>query len=195
MPIAVDHEARKEFVAEVAAGLIASEGLEATTMRTVAKAAGCSTSILTHYFKDKSALLERTYLSIAKRRRSRLVQLAVAAGNPLRECALALLPIGKEARRDWLVYCAFLASGIAQRELSHVQAQWIGHTVELFRDLLARSGREGASGDVDEHGVRIVAFLTGLSVLNILDPEAYSEARMIELVDNELGVGKQDVAV
>lgn len=187
MPVIVDHEARKAFLAEVTADLIASKGLEATTIRTVASSAGYSTSIITHYFQDKSQLLKQTYVAIAARRRVRLLELAANAPDPLLACALALLPIGREARRDWLVYCAFLASGIAHRQLSEVQGHWIAQTIAAFRDLMpAGRGKTNEPSGPDDEAIRLVSLITGLSVLHVLDPEAHSESRMADLVRQEI---------
>lgn len=183
--MAVDHQARKTFVAEVTADLIAREGLEATTMRTVAKAAGFSTSIITHYFRDKAALLELTYVTIANRRRERLLGLAEKAEDPLLDCGLALLPIGKAAHRDWLVYCAFLATGIAQERLAGIQAEWTAHSIQVFDDLLQGDGWPAGKQSLDA-ATRLVAVMTGLSVLNIMDPVGHDEEQIKRLAHQEI---------
>ena len=57
MPRYVDHDARRRHMAETAADLVGRDGLEALTFRNVAEAARSSTTVLTHYFADKSELL------------------------------------------------------------------------------------------------------------------------------------------
>jgi AcrR family transcriptional regulator len=48
---------RKQHIARAAADIIASKGLEALTMRSIAATAGCSRGLVEHYFKNKAALV------------------------------------------------------------------------------------------------------------------------------------------
>ena len=61
MPAVVDHDARRAELARIAADVIAAEGVEAATVRAIARAAGFSTKVVSHYFQDKRALLLMTY--------------------------------------------------------------------------------------------------------------------------------------
>ena len=57
MPRIVDHDARRRRVAEEAAELIAERGIDAVTFREIGERAGCSTAIVSHYFRDKRDVL------------------------------------------------------------------------------------------------------------------------------------------
>jgi len=57
MPLIVDHDARRREVGAIAARLIATSGLEGVTVRDVARIAGFSTAVVSHYFDNKRALL------------------------------------------------------------------------------------------------------------------------------------------
>jgi Uncharacterized protein conserved in bacteria len=61
MPAVIDHDARRNTLAEIAADLLATGGVESATVRAVAAAAGFSTKAVTHYFPDKRALMLLTY--------------------------------------------------------------------------------------------------------------------------------------
>ncbi|WP_432491553.1 TetR/AcrR family transcriptional regulator [Kineococcus auxinigenes] len=61
MPRLVDHAERRQRIIEAAWHLIADRGLEAATMREIARAAGYANGALTHYFADKEALLRAVY--------------------------------------------------------------------------------------------------------------------------------------
>lgn len=61
MPAVIDHDARRNALAEIAADIVATGGAEAATVRAVAAAAGFSTKAVTHYFPDKRALMLLTY--------------------------------------------------------------------------------------------------------------------------------------
>ncbi|MEH6591126.1 MAG: TetR/AcrR family transcriptional regulator [Halioglobus sp.] len=53
----VDHDSRREEVAEAAAKLIAEKGMEGLTTRSLAKAMGCSIGVLSHYFSSKDKIV------------------------------------------------------------------------------------------------------------------------------------------
>lgn len=53
----VDHDQRRLEVAMAAAGIIAHEGLEALTTRSLAKAMNCSIGVLSHYFSNKDEIV------------------------------------------------------------------------------------------------------------------------------------------
>jgi AcrR family transcriptional regulator len=57
MPKIVDSEARREEIAEAIWRVIAKHGMEAVTVREIAKEACCTTGMLVHYFKNKDELI------------------------------------------------------------------------------------------------------------------------------------------
>ncbi|MDT7578857.1 MAG: hypothetical protein QOK35_117, partial [Pseudonocardiales bacterium] len=71
MPRTVDVVERRARVAAAARAVIARDGLDATSVRRVAAEAGSSTTVVTHYFADKQALLvaavEDAYRAVALR--------------------------------------------------------------------------------------------------------------------------------
>ena len=61
MPRTVDRDQRRAELIARAAQLIATKGIDGLTIRSVAKAAGVSTGVVSHYFSDKRDLLQTTY--------------------------------------------------------------------------------------------------------------------------------------
>ena len=61
MPRHVDHELRRNELAEVTARLIVRGGVEAANVRAIAQEAGYSTKVVSHYFPEKRALMLLTY--------------------------------------------------------------------------------------------------------------------------------------
>ena len=61
-----DHDKRRREIADVAVRLIAREGLEAVTVRRIAAEVGYSTTVVTHYFKNKHELLLWTYRTLGE---------------------------------------------------------------------------------------------------------------------------------
>lgn len=67
MPRVVNHEARRREVAAIAARVVVKEGRAGLTVRNVAQAAGCSTTVVSHYFNDMAELFYETYSFAASR--------------------------------------------------------------------------------------------------------------------------------
>ena len=57
MPKAVDHEQRREQIAQAACGVVASHGFEQATVVRIARAAGYTTGMLPHYFASKQDII------------------------------------------------------------------------------------------------------------------------------------------
>ena len=57
MPKAVDHNERREALLAAVWRVIARDGLERATVRTIAEETGWSTGVLAHYFADKEDIL------------------------------------------------------------------------------------------------------------------------------------------
>ncbi|MDA0338566.1 MAG: TetR family transcriptional regulator [Proteobacteria bacterium] len=64
MPIVVDHDERRDFIAKVVKQVVAEHGMDAVTIRNVAREAGFKSALISHYFKDKQEMLIFTLESI-----------------------------------------------------------------------------------------------------------------------------------
>ncbi len=106
MPAIIDHDERRRFVCDIAARLISRAGVEGVTVRDVAAEAGCSTRIVSHYFRNKRELLLLTFREFAQRSLDE-GEAALAAGASLESCLEALLPLDEPRRLNWQVWLAF----------------------------------------------------------------------------------------
>ena len=106
MPKIVDHDARRAAVAEIAARLIAREGIEGTKVRDIARLANCSTSIVSHYFRSKHELLLSAY-RMRMERTSAGVAAMTTPGVDLLECLSPVLPLDAERHDSWRIWLAF----------------------------------------------------------------------------------------
>ena len=86
MPIPVDHDQRRRDIADATWLVIEEAGVQGVTMRRVAEKMNGSTTLVTHYFKDRDSLIsfanERTF----DRWRAELdeVAIGVVEGHPRR---------------------------------------------------------------------------------------------------------------
>jgi len=64
MPKIVDVEATRRRIVEAAWDVIATEGIQSVSMRRVARAAGCTSGLITHHFTDKDELITSAYEAV-----------------------------------------------------------------------------------------------------------------------------------
>ena len=134
VPIQVDRDAQREHVTDIAARLVAEEGVSALTFRRVADAAGSSTAIVSTYFSDKRDLLAAT-LGAAAARTS--VRFEATTGGGLQKSLEAWLPLDEERLRDWRVIIAFWGVAVADPELAQVQDGHVSRARGRVTALLA----------------------------------------------------------
>ncbi|HQP20675.1 MAG TPA: TetR family transcriptional regulator, partial [Phenylobacterium sp.] len=83
MPRIVDAAARRDAFVEVAADLIAAEGLEGASLRRVAAAAGCTTGAVTHYFGSREVLLAAVLRQAHDAAQARMEAAAMQVPDPM----------------------------------------------------------------------------------------------------------------
>lgn len=174
MPIQVDHEVRRQLVAEIVAGIIASKGLEAVTVRAVAEASGFSTRVVSHYFSGKREVLLLCYRQTALRARQRLEAAATASPGDVAAALDALLPCHARAREDWLVWVSFWGMAIGDAEFSAIQRMQFRESREYFAMLL----KEAATMlDVERAARHLLVSISGMAVEAAFDPDDWPAER------------------
>lgn len=189
MPRYVDHAARRDLVARVAADLAADQGLEAMTVRRVAQAAGFSTTVVSHYFADRRDLMATTYRAAAARSSERFDAALVDSDDPLQDCLEALLPLDVERRRDWRLWFAFWAMATADAHLAAEQAGRVRSArARITRVLSAErdGGRVRTDVDLPEAAYGLLVLVHGLGTHAVFDQDHWTPARQRAAVANQL---------
>ena len=120
MPKIIDHDLRREEIAEAVLQVVGRYGVNGVTMRMVAREAGWSTGILHHYFEDKQALLVGG-LRLAARITGKHIKQAMAGSDHKRQLRRVLeagMPL--DQRREVLcrIFFFFWAEGVSDTDLS-----------------------------------------------------------------------------
>jgi AcrR family transcriptional regulator len=193
VPKVVDHEQRREELASAVWRLASREGLDAVTIRAVAREAGWSTGALHHYFEDKEELLLFAFRTIADRVGRRVEAAAEAARDPIelaRELLAIGLPLDPGRCDETRVWFAFLGLALTRPALARAQ----GAAYAQWRRLVA-SALEQAQGDgaVDpaidplREAAGLVALVDGLAVQAMFEAGGPPSAeRQLELLDARL---------
>ena len=186
MPIVVDREERRSLVASVAFDLVAEKGIEALTFREIAAATGYSTSIVSHYFRNKNELLYNVYQFANARARERL-DAAVASGLPLLDCFDAILPVNEDSRRNWRVWIAFWARAHLEPAYLEERRRAAEDSLALYRDMLAgRLKLDGNASGTEMRARRLIATVAGVALEACFAPDDWTVPRMHEVLAAEL---------
>lgn len=191
MPKKVDQDARREAIAKAVWQLLARGGLEGVTVREVAREAGVSTGSLAHYFESKTDLLAYA-LNLAYDRAGRRT-IAAAHRKPgvagIRAAALENLPLDKTRRTEYHAWLSFWAQAASQPRLATDHARRYG-TWRGVLEALIRSGQIDGSlrPDLDpaEEADLLIAFIDGLGVQALFEPQRLSKDRILALLDAHL---------
>ena len=192
MPRTVDPVERRARVATAARAVIARDGLDATSVRRVAAEAGSSTTVVTHYFADKQALLraaiEDAYAAVAARMAAHLE--AGPGGLPtLRAVLLEALPLDAERAAEARVWMAFWSMAVVHPELRAVQGAGYREWREVVARVLDEAAERGevADGlDPEEIGEQLMCLVDGLLMQATLEPHRLPAARQVEMLDAAL---------
>jgi AcrR family transcriptional regulator len=185
MPRYVDHDVRRRHIADTAAELVGTRGLDALTFRNVAEAAGSSTTVLTHYFADKRDLLQSTFEVVAERSGARFDE-AQRRGGGLRECLEALLPLDPERQIEWRLLTCYWGMAVSDPNLADAQARHVRSAQRRIESLLRQHRSHIADGEPEVVARRLVTLVHGLGAHSALDPDHWSPADQRRVLAHEL---------
>jgi AcrR family transcriptional regulator len=192
MPKIVDVEASKMRIVKATWAVIATEGIQSVSMRRVAAQAGCTTGLITHYFRDKDELVTSAYRLVLDR------MLADASARVAQErhvcdrllaAVEAIEPSGPQMKQFTIVLMNFWG----QAAFNAAYAARCRQDYRRWRRLIARVVRQGiASRELRAHtDVRVLTDLItllsdGLSVGMTLTPAAYPRAHRRTIIQGIL---------
>lgn len=193
MPAPVDHDQKRKAIACIAADLIAERGLNAATIRQIAASAGYSTTVVTHYFANKRAMLLAAYRLMAEQTQQRFDALvSEKASDPLGRLEI-LFPLDAEGRRAWRVYFQYWPMADHDEELAGEQRWWSANALSLARASLREA--YPAIADIDRKAIMALGALQGIAMQALFDPENWpaSKQREIWQAQGQLLFGAQSV--
>ena len=107
---------RRLQVSDAAWRVIVREGLDRTSMRAIAQELGCTTGVVTHYFRNKDDLLLFALHQVTARLQNIMAGAVQEADGSGRLVALlsAFLPIDRERKEIVQVWVAFLGYAVGR---------------------------------------------------------------------------------
>ncbi len=173
-PSATDQ--RRAEVIGCAAQLLVEGGLGAITVRNIAQRIGCSTTVISHHFRNKDEVLLETYRHV-NARAGALRDAALSNHQPTAVRALEeLLPISDAQRENWVAWLHFWSAALHNRALAAEHAIGLQQTVVRVEVYLRSIGM----GDAQAQGSAqaISNALYGIAIQALFDRDHWDEARL-----------------
>jgi len=168
----VDHNARRQRIAEVTAEVIAREGLEAATIRRISAELGGPTKIITYYFSDKKELLRFTWEHMAE-----LYLQKVSAGPAnIIDSLMAMTTADEKSILRWRVYVAFSDRASRDPEFAQLQRSHMDMTLKLLGDMVRALNPPPA--DVERVSLLLNALVQGISLQSLVDQDRWPAERI-----------------
>ena len=185
MPRVVDHEKRREEIAEAAWRVVERAGPEGANMREIAREAGHTTGVVTHYFRGKRELMAFAFGLMVERSTGRVAEAAASSGPA--EALAQLLPLDEERRRETTVWLALMSASLTDPDLAVELRQRYRRAREATFPTFRVALKEAAPGeDPDDVADELLALVDGLTVDALADPERYPPGRQLALLHRAL---------
>jgi AcrR family transcriptional regulator len=184
-------ESRRNEIVDATWRLIATIGLEQTTMRRIADDVGCTTGLVTHYFASKDDVLLAALQKITETSTARMREATRGAAGleRLRLLVLAALPLDEARMLEWRVWLAFWGRAYSSPRLRKEQEaryrRWRRAVHRALADAVALEELP-ADTDVDAEATHLVAIILGLTVDRIVGGQAGRIDATVAAVDRHL---------
>ncbi|MEM1190078.1 MAG: TetR/AcrR family transcriptional regulator [Pseudomonadota bacterium] len=182
---------RRNQIARATIGLIEEQGVQKASLRAIARRAGCTTGVLTHYYDSKDDLLEEALLlALADLERDWVCASDEASAvNALRSFSYSQMPIDGSLGRKWSAWQLFVRKrgryGKVARKLVYLQRE----NRRKLSSLLVRGQEQGvirADIAIEELVDLWNATLNGYGRLSPFIASRLSKERVSTLVDTQL---------
>jgi AcrR family transcriptional regulator len=195
VPKIVDHDARREEIAQALWRVVRRDGIGAASVRSVAAEAGRSPGALRYYFPDQAGLLGFAIELVTRRVSERVSHLSTSGPvlNRVLRYLEEVIPLDDERRAEFEVWLAFLAQSQAETEAEgtlrpHVEPLH-AQLLQLCRSLLEALREAGALRprlNLSVESQRLHALVDGLSIHTATNPTRMPPARVREILRRHL---------
>jgi AcrR family transcriptional regulator len=180
MPKIVDHEQRRDEIALTACRVVAQYGFEQATIVRIARASGCTTGMIAHYFETKQDIIVAALRLILRRIEERLTHADGAAD--LLTLLSEALPIDETRYIECAVWMAFWGQVPADKRLRRVNAWLHREYLRLFERCLARGWSDWPrwpSATREQLLRSVVTFINGVTASTVASRAEWPATRQI----------------
>ncbi len=178
---------RRLEVCEAAWRVIVREGLDRTSMRAIAQELGCTTGVVTHYFRDKQELilfaLDQVTQSLIKAMQAQREE--VLGVERLVNMMSAFLPLDVERQAILKVWLAFLGYAVGRDSLMAEHQRSAAQLREvILQDLQALGSAKLIRDDIDVEleASTLLALANGVSLDFLIQAKNLSPEQQQEVI-------------
>jgi TetR/AcrR family transcriptional regulator, transcriptional repressor of bet genes len=142
MPKIIDVDATKLRIVKAAWRVIATKGILAASFRRVAIEAGCTTGLITHYFKDKDSLVTYAYRKVLDKMIAD-ASLAISRNGTVLEKLVAAVEIIEPTRPGERDFTVVLLNFWAAAAFNDDFAAQCRADYKAWREIIGRAIRDG----------------------------------------------------
>ncbi|WP_166973338.1 TetR/AcrR family transcriptional regulator [Brevibacterium atlanticum] len=198
----IDADARRKLLADTVWGLLRKGGLEAASVRAVAKEAQLSAGSVRHFFSTQdelhvfamNELMQRTAQNVEAAMRDAgtadsASQPAERSLNEVRAGLHQLLPIGDERTANFQTHLQFVVKAVIHPPLQATARDSYLRLQRFYEDCIDRLVHSGAAAeDLDRHKAaqQLAVVIDGLLLRRLTAPELVSTDDVIAGLDDHL---------
>lgn len=188
MPKTVDHDEKRRQIITATWRVIAAGGLAGTTIREIAREAGCSTGVLAHYFTDRQDIIASAMVMAHRGVRDRAdAQLGTVRGlEALRIIMVESLPLDEQRILEARIEACFWGEAVGNERMMRIQNQEVDGFCARLRDRLVEAEEDGQlrpGVDIDEVVDELLALMDGCSIQAVMNPARVPPGRQIRQLD------------
>ena len=194
MPKIVDHDARREEIAQALWRVVRRDGMRAASVRTVAAEAGWSAGAVRYYFPDQAGLISFAMDLVARRVGDRIS--AIKHEGSITDIVLRYLeeviPLDQERQAEFDVWLSFVAQAQAESGVGGLR-EVLGPVHDSLRELclslvtgLSESNALHPDLSIELETERLHALVDGLSLHASIQPSRTTPARVREILTTHL---------
>ncbi|NRS47314.1 TetR/AcrR family transcriptional regulator [Brevibacillus sp. HB2.2] len=190
MPKIIDHEKRREQIAEATWRVIVEQGMEGATVRGIAKEAGISLGALRHYFATQDELLMYAMQLVKERATARIAEIAAneewAPKERVTKIFLELLPTNQEKMVEMEVWFAFTVYFRHKKEGFDAQHDGIYAGVRKLLESADQMNLLRKGLDKEMETEKLYAVIDGLALHAYLEPQRVDGERITKVLEHHL---------
>jgi AcrR family transcriptional regulator len=183
------HDVRRQEVAQVVMDVIARDGLEAATVRRIAREIGTSTAIVCHYFTDKQDMLLCAYRTFKQYPISHFDTVVARDPADLVGYLAAFVPTDEGSLARWRAFLAVSDWFLRDPDFAGELGRWTEQTLRGIETLMRL--RNPHTRDFGKVAQRLLAIVQGVAMQMLWKPDSWSadEVRDILASDVEFLLG------
>ncbi|QTD39901.1 TetR/AcrR family transcriptional regulator [Sporosarcina sp. Te-1] len=174
MPKIINHDERKQQIAQAMWRVILDKGMEGATVRNIAEEAGLSLGALRHYFSTQDDLLVYAMTLVTERATAR-IEAVVKRNLPPREMVLAVLyeivPLNEETRAEMQVWFAFVAYVHHRKNELPIPDDGIREGIQKLIYYLNQLSLLKPGLNLELEVERLYSLIDGIAIHALLEPE------------------------